>query len=62
MQQRTARSFLKAGREVGRSREERVEVAGLTRKGEGVFALVSGPAANLLVGNVAVSGRVPQKL
>ncbi|MEQ1537434.1 MAG: hypothetical protein ABL928_00785 [Sphingorhabdus sp.] len=58
LQQRTARSFFKAGRKVGRSREERGEAAGLIQKGEGVFDL----AAKLLVGNVALSGRVPQKL
>ncbi len=62
MQQRTARSSFEAGRKVGRSREERGEAAGLERKGEGVFALVPGPAAKLVVGNVALSGRVPQKL
>ena len=58
MQQRTARSSFEAGRKVGRSREERGEAAGRIQKGEGVFDL----AAKLLVGNVALCGRVPQKL
>ena len=42
---------------VGRSREERGEVAG-ELEGEGVFY----PATKLLVGNVSVSGLVPHKL
>jgi hypothetical protein len=58
LQQRTARSSIKRpggkldvrGRNVVRRRGE--------IKGEGVFDL----AAKLLVGNVALSGRVPQKL